>query len=156
MPRYRNYVPAGEDNTTSVRPRGERARNFIPGPDHDPGVRLTQEQQYEQAKADAKRVAQANKERRWHASVKYMAANSPSVLVGFLQELPMAQREMYLLAEELTANRREVLQYFPPAGLIAREVWGAVAGIAVVPEDAQAHQEEAPAPKRTRAKAGAE
>lgn len=121
--RYKNFVPEGEDNSTSKRPLGQRQPNFVPGPDFVEVPRGNADEQFLEASAAAKARREKAKQQRWDNALEFLAKNATHIITQFLSDLPVAQREMYLLAEELTQNRREVLQYFPAAGPTAREVW---------------------------------
>jgi hypothetical protein len=44
-------------------------------------------------------------------------------VMDFITAMPVGMQELYLLAEESTSNRVEVLRYFPKPGVRARERW---------------------------------
>jgi len=118
-----NFVPEGEDNSASKQQFGRRRPNFVPPKGFELGEKLTADEQYAQAKAA--NIARAKNARRriWDEAVLQLKTRDPATLVRFLLDLPMQQREVYILAEETHANRTAVLQHFPAAGPRAKEMW---------------------------------
>lgn len=79
--------------------------------------------QFEEAKAARERGRERTKRTAWDNAVTQLGARDVQTVRMLLEPMPIAQREMYLLAEEGHLNREEVLRSFPTVGTKTREVW---------------------------------
>lgn len=119
-----NFVPEGEDNTRSARPMGRHQPNFVPLVQGQLGQPSpgADAQFAEAVEARHKQRARA-KQKMWDAAVEVPPKSTPSTFVAQLKSMPSAQRDLYLLAEEATLNRQDVLRWFPTVAPSARELW---------------------------------
>lgn len=118
-----NYVPAGEDNSTSKRPFGARRPNYVPAEGQEAAPSPGQELAFQEAREARARARTREKAQTWESAVKRIRNMTPSTAVETLRSLPQAVRELHLIAEEHGLGRKEVLSYFPAAGKRAREIW---------------------------------
>jgi hypothetical protein len=86
-----------------------------------------QDTQYEEAKAARKRNRERDKRLSWERAVKQVSVWTPSMAVEALTAMPAALQQMYLLAEEQTHNRQEVLRFFPAVAPSTRRTWAGLA-----------------------------
>lgn len=120
----KNYVPEGEDNTGSVRPLGRRGQNYVPLADAPLGLPSPGADAAFQEAVAARHAARARAKRQsWERAIEVPPKSTPSTFVSQLKNMPLAQRDLYLLAEEATLNRQDVLRWFPPVAPSARELW---------------------------------
>lgn len=76
------------------------------------------------ARESARRGTQAEAHKRDFAKAQVdLAKLNYSQVMDLITSMPMGMQELYLLAEEATANRAEVLRYFPKPGTKARSRW---------------------------------
>ena len=118
-----NFVPAGEDNSKSKRPFGIRSQNFVPAEGQVEAPRLTADEQWEIARQEREKRRAGDKQATWDAAVERLRLMNPAGAVRTIQGMPPALQQLYLLAEETTSNRSDILQFFPAAGPTARETW---------------------------------
>jgi hypothetical protein len=163
--RQRNFVPEGEDNTTSVNPFG-RPANFIPPVDDpDPTIPIPRgEERRERDRRAAKEAEEAANKAvangrlaRWKGAVELLAKLGPAGIVPLIEGKSESERQMFLLAEERYSARPAILTRFPAAGPNTREQWEKVdstwrATSAVIEPKAKnapavAEEGSAPAPK---------
>lgn len=128
----RNYIPEGQETASELAERARRQQrglrqgatpNFIPDPTAEPRVHLGREVEHELAMASAERRSANAKQVRWEEAKKAVLRLTPAGAIQIIGDLTKAQQELFLLAEEATQGRSEVLGRFGKVGDKARAIW---------------------------------
>lgn len=86
--------------------------------------RPVREQNADEARAAARSRTQADAWKHDFANAKLrLSKMTYAQSVDFIQSMPVGVQELYLLAEEDSRNREEVLRFFPKPGTRARSRW---------------------------------
>lgn len=128
----RNFIPEGEETPSELAERARRqqrglrqgsAPNFIPDPTVEPVVFLGAEAEHQLAVESSGRRAANAKGIRWEEAKRAMLRLSVPGAIQTIGDLTKAQQELFLLAEEATQGRSEVLGRFGKVGENARAIW---------------------------------
>ncbi len=128
----RNYIPEGQETPAELAERARRQErglrqgapaNFIPDPTAEKRVHLGAEAEHQLAMESAARRSANAKGVRWAEAKKAMLRLTPSGAIQTIGELTKAQQELFLLAEEETQARSEILDRFGKVGDKARAIW---------------------------------
>lgn len=78
---------------------------------------------FAEAQAARHKARARDKQNAWDKAVKSVSTWTPSSAVEAMTAMPSTLQQMYLLAEESTLNRSEVLRFFPAVAPTTREAW---------------------------------
>jgi len=138
----RNFIPAGEETPAELADRARRQQrglrqgaipNYIPDPDGHKSVFLGPAAEAAKSQESAGRRSQNAKLVRWDEAAKTVTRMTSAGAVEFIGGLPKASQELFLLVEEATLNRGEVLGRFGKVGDKARAIWSRDDTASVVP-----------------------